>query len=184
MPRLPPVMTMVALMLRGEKLVERLLRCARRAASVARAHAPAAPGPGGISRRRSSARRCAAGRLGIERRGPDSLGPEPRPESQRLGGRAAMLRATSILALVFGAFLAVAELARNWGAWQWWPFWLVDFIAAGLLILGAISALGRSPRGPVLLAGAWGFTSAMFYMSFWSHIESFDQPATGNVSQG
>ncbi len=95
-----------------------------------------------------------------------------------------MRRASAQLALVFGLFLAIAEVARNWGDWQWWPFWLIDFIAAGLLVVGSVATLRHRPRGPVLLAGAWGFTSAMFYMSFWSHIGSFDQPAEGNVSQG
>ncbi len=94
-----------------------------------------------------------------------------------------MQRASAQLALAFGLFLAIAEIARNWGDWQWWPFWLVDFIAASLLFVGSVSTLRHGPRGPVLLAGAWGFTSAMFYMSFWSHIASFGQPAEGNVSQ-
>lgn len=93
-------------------------------------------------------------------------------------------RAAAHLALVFGAFLAAAETVRNWGAWQWWPFWLVDYLAAALLVSGAILTLRRSVRGPFLLAGAWGFTTAMFYMSFWSHIEQLDQPAAGNVAQG
>lgn len=94
-----------------------------------------------------------------------------------------MSRWSSFPALVFGGFLGVAELARNWGNWQWWPFWLVDFIAAALLIAGAVLAGRGHSRAPQVLAGAWGFTSAMFYMSFWSHIEQFDQPADGNVSQ-
>ena len=94
-----------------------------------------------------------------------------------------MLRTTSILALVFGAFLAVAELARNWGNWQWWPFWLVDFIAAGLLVAGAWRTLSAKPGGHALLCGAWGFTSAMFYMSFWSHVEHSHEAAAGNFEQ-
>ena len=92
--------------------------------------------------------------------------------------------AIRLLALVFGAFLAVAELARNWGNWQWWPFWVVDFIAAGLLVAGGALLLRGHARGLQVLSGAWGFTSAMFYMSFWSHIEHFDQPADGNLAQG
>ena len=63
-----------------------------------------------------------------------------------------MLRAAAHLALVFGAFLALAELARNWGSWQWWPFWLVDFIAAGLLVAGASRTLRERPGGGALLA--------------------------------
>ena len=95
-----------------------------------------------------------------------------------------MIRTSAWLGLAFGAFLAVAELARNWGNWQWWPFWLVDFIAAGLLVAGAVATLRERPRGATLLAGAWGFTSAMFYMSFRSHVASFDEPAEGNLAQG
>jgi hypothetical protein len=87
------------------------------------------------------------------------------------------------LALVFGVFLAIAETLRNWGDWQWWPFWLVDYVAAGLLVAGGISTLRRTRRGPRLLAGAWGFTTAMFYMSFWSHVADSDQPADGNLEQ-
>ena len=94
-----------------------------------------------------------------------------------------MLRAAAHLALAFGAFLALAELARNWGNWQWWPFWLVDFIAAGLLAAGASRTLRERPGGGALLSGAWGFTTAMFYMSFWSHIEHIDESAEGNLAQ-
>ncbi len=94
-----------------------------------------------------------------------------------------MSRWSSFPALAFGTFLALAELARNWGDWQWWPFWLVDFIAAALLITGGLLAARQHGRAPQMLAGAWGFASAMFYMSFWSHIEQLDQPAEGNLSQ-
>lgn len=94
-----------------------------------------------------------------------------------------MLRSAAILALVFGGFLTVAEIARNWGNWQWWPFWLVDFIAAGLLIAGAWLALREKAGGRAFLCGAWGFTGAMFYMSFWSHIEHIHQAAEGNFAQ-
>jgi hypothetical protein len=95
-----------------------------------------------------------------------------------------LLRASARLALLFGSFLALAEVARNWGNWQWWPFWLVDFIAAGLLVAGASLVLRGRAQGAQVLAGAWGFTSAMFYMSFWSHIEHFNEPADGNLAQG
>jgi hypothetical protein len=94
-----------------------------------------------------------------------------------------MRRTAAILALAFGVFLAFAELARNWGNWQWWPFWLVDFIAAGLLVAGGWRALGVKRGGHALLCGAWGFTSAMFYMSFWSHVEHIHEAAEGNFEQ-
>jgi hypothetical protein len=87
------------------------------------------------------------------------------------------------LALAFGLFLAVAETARNWGDWQWWPFWLVDYIAAALLVSGWRLSTRGATGGAAWLTGAWGFTTAMFYSSFWSHIEHFDQPADGNFDQ-
>lgn len=91
--------------------------------------------------------------------------------------------ASAVLALVFGAFLVVAETARNWGNWQWWPFWLVDFVAAALLIFGGTLVLRPTRGGSQVLCGAWGFTSAMFYMSFWSHIENSNEVADGNLAQ-
>ncbi len=94
-----------------------------------------------------------------------------------------MIRTAAVLALAFGVFLALAEAARNWGNWQWWPFWLVDFIAAALLIVGSALVLRGRPNGIPVLSGAWGFTTAMFYMSFWSHVGHFNQAADGNLSQ-
>ncbi len=88
------------------------------------------------------------------------------------------------LALGFGIFLAIAEAVRNWGDWQWWPFWLVDYIAVVLLLAGAFLTLRRRAGAAALLSGAWGFTTAMFYMSFWSHIEHINEAAEGNIDQG
>lgn len=95
-----------------------------------------------------------------------------------------MSKASAVLAVLFGVFLAVAETARNWGNWQWWPFWLVDFIAAAFLVTGGMLVLRRMRGGSQVLCGAWGFTSAMFYMSFWSHIEHIHEAAEGNLAQG
>ncbi len=83
----------------------------------------------------------------------------------------------------YRTFLALAESARNWGNWQWWPFWLVDFIAAALLIAGAALVLRGGRGGNAVLCVAWGFTTAMFYSSSWSHIEHLAEPADGNLSQ-
>lgn len=95
-----------------------------------------------------------------------------------------VLTAAVRLALAFGLFLALAETARNWGNWQWWPFWLVDYVAAALLVVGARLASRGRPGGRAFLAGAWGFATAMFYMGFWSHVEQSGQPADGNLAQG
>lgn len=81
-----------------------------------------------------------------------------------------MIRISAYLALAFGIFLFIGEIVRNWGDWQWWPFWVVDYIAAALLIFGGQRALNT---GTVRwLSGGWGFTAAMFWMSFFSHIEN------------
>lgn len=80
-----------------------------------------------------------------------------------------MLKLSAYTAITFGIFLSVAEAYRNWGDWQWWPFWAVDYAAALLLIIGGGMVLrGRAKHW---LTGGWGFTSAMFYMSFFSHVE-------------
>ncbi len=76
------------------------------------------------------------------------------------------------LALAFGTFLAIAEALRNSGQVQWWPFWVVDYIAVGLLLWGAAAVLWRpSSRGLPILTAGWGFACAMFWMSFFGHID-------------
>ena len=74
------------------------------------------------------------------------------------------------LAPVFAVFLGIAEVVRNWGDWSLWPFWLVDYICVGLLVWGWFAVKNRHRGGRVVLSGAWGFTCAMFYMSFFSHV--------------
>ena len=95
-----------------------------------------------------------------------------------------MIRISAWLAIAFGVFLAVAEVLRNWGDRQWWPFWVVDYIAAALLIFGGQRALNT---GTVRwLAGGWGWTAAMFWMSFFSHVEQLRTDAgehTGPIPQ-
>ena len=81
-----------------------------------------------------------------------------------------MIRLSACLAIAFGIFLFFGEFARNWGDWQWWPFWVVDFIAAALLIFGGQRALKTGTLR--WLAGGWGFTASMFWMSFFSHVEN------------
>lgn len=75
------------------------------------------------------------------------------------------------LAVVFAIVLAFGEIVRNRNGWQWWPFWTVDYIAAGLLLAGAI--LWKNPSRPnPILTGGWGFACAIFWMSFFSHVEA------------
>jgi hypothetical protein len=77
------------------------------------------------------------------------------------------------LALAFAVFLAVAEVMRNSGVVQWWPFWVVDYIAVGLLLWGAAAVLWTPSvnRGGGILTAGWGFAAAMFWMSFFGHVD-------------
>lgn len=98
-----------------------------------------------------------------------------------------MTRNSGMLALGFGAFLAIAEIIRNWGDWQAWPFWIVDFIAAGALIWGGLRTLSQGSSR--LLSAAWGFTVGIFWMSFFSHTQALSEGTTqiyasGAVSEG
>jgi len=77
------------------------------------------------------------------------------------------------LALGFALFLAVAEVMRNSGVVQWWPFWVVDYVAVGLLLWGAAAVLWTpsANRGGAILTAGWGFATAMFWMSFFGHLD-------------
>jgi hypothetical protein len=101
-------------------------------------------------------------------------GPDPTGGAVQKSLSARSQRFSRRLAFGFALFLAVAEIVRDWGDWGFWPFWVVDFLAAGLLVAGARASRrqdGPSGSGGALLSGAWGFTCAMFYMSFFSHLE-------------
>ena len=87
------------------------------------------------------------------------------------------------MALPFALFLGVAEVVRNWGDWGFWPFWVVDYIAVALLIWGWRAAGSRPASNVGVLAGAWGFTCAMFYMSFFGHLENLASPDHGPIEQ-
>jgi len=87
------------------------------------------------------------------------------------------------LALPFALFLAIAEVVRNWGEWGFWPFWVVDYIAVALLLTGWRASRRGGARAPALVAGAWGFTCAMFYMSFFLHLTQIAMPDQGAIAQ-
>ena len=93
-----------------------------------------------------------------------------------------MIRNSALIALVFGLFLAIAEIVRNWGNWQTWPFWIVDFIAAGALIWGGVRTLSQGSSR--LLSAAWGFTVGIIWMSFFSHTEALNSGAGRSYASG
>lgn len=93
-----------------------------------------------------------------------------------------MTRNSALLALGFGAFLAISEVMRNWGNWQASPFWLADFIAAGALVWGGLHTLSRGSSR--LLSAAWGFTGGIFWISSFSHAEALSQGAAYTYASG
>lgn len=93
-----------------------------------------------------------------------------------------MIRNSALMALAFGLLLAIAEIVRNWGNWQPWPFWIVDFIAAGALIWGGVRTLSQGSSR--LLSAAWGFTVGIFWMSFFSHTEALNSGAERSYASG
>jgi hypothetical protein len=58
------------------------------------------------------------------------------------------------------------------------PFVAYDFIALGLVLVGAVIVLRRGSGR--LLAAGWGFGCAMFYGSFFDHYENWSH-GTGNA---
>jgi hypothetical protein len=76
-----------------------------------------------------------------------------------------------------GAVLAIAETWLNWGDWQPWPFFVVDYLAAAMLVLGGLRTLRKQKGGLRLLAGGWGFTAGMAWMAFFL---TWQQAGTGS----
>ncbi|MFN4023431.1 MAG: hypothetical protein ACK4MQ_01245 [Hyphomonas sp.] len=88
-----------------------------------------------------------------------------------------MTRLSAYIALIFGPYLAISEIVRNWGDWPGWPFWLAHFIAAGTLTYGALRSLVQGSSR--LLSGAWGFTTGIFWVSYFTHAEAVARGAAG-----
>lgn len=88
-----------------------------------------------------------------------------------------MTRISAWLAIAFGLSLSVLEVLRNWDDWQWWPFWVVDYFAAALLVAGGVLALRRGVDR--WLTAGWGFACAMFWMSYFGHLGDLMQAGLG-----
>jgi len=77
------------------------------------------------------------------------------------------------ISLLHAVVVSIAEIARNQGGWQWWPFWTIDFVAAALLFAGGLAlARRRTLPGALVLTAGWGFSTAMNWMSFASQLEA------------
>ena len=88
-----------------------------------------------------------------------------------------MIKLSAWVAIAFGLSLAGLEVVRNWGNWEWWPFWVVDYVAVALLVVGGAMVLrGKSERW---LTAGWGFACAMFWMSYFGHLEGVLKAGAG-----
>lgn len=75
------------------------------------------------------------------------------------------LRSSAILSIVVGILLAIIETLINIQEPQWWALWVVDFIAAGMLIVGGVITLKSHGNSTMLLSSAWSFTAALAWMA-------------------
>jgi hypothetical protein len=80
------------------------------------------------------------------------------------------LKYTRYTALLFAIGLAIGEAAINWGNWQWWPLWVVDYVIVVALLYGFLVA--RNPARAHVLTTAWAFTLGIFYMALFITLES------------
>jgi len=82
------------------------------------------------------------------------------------------LKVSAWLALVLSVVGVFAKVARYMRQHEWWPFFLYDYIAVVLLVIGALMVL-RSGAGGRWLAAGWGFGVAMSYGSFFDHLHNW-----------
>ncbi|MDQ0464087.1 hypothetical protein QO010_001858 [Caulobacter ginsengisoli] len=69
-------------------------------------------------------------------------------------------------AVCFGPLVVAQVVARNWGAWEPWAYWVDDMVAAALLIAGGAFAMAAdTTTNSRALTGAWGFTLATLWVS-------------------
>ncbi|MEL7537092.1 MAG: hypothetical protein AAFZ58_06180 [Pseudomonadota bacterium] len=89
------------------------------------------------------------------------------------------MRLFGVLSVVTGAGLAVAETLLNWGDWQWAPFYVIDFVAAALLIVAGVRTILGRADAVALSCAAWFFSAGMAWMSFFGNIQQAcpDHPA-------
>jgi hypothetical protein len=85
------------------------------------------------------------------------------------------LKISAWLGLVLSVIGIVLKIARVLRQGEWWPFIAYDYLAAALLLIGAIAVLRGGVTGRWLVAG-WGFGVAMFYGSFFGHFDNLLNP--------
>lgn len=83
-----------------------------------------------------------------------------------------MLKFSAVMAIIAGFAMAGVKYAL--GEELWWPFAVIDYIAAALLVAGALIAL-RSEQG-ALLACAWGLAAGLSWSTLFHHLQSRGAP--------
>jgi hypothetical protein len=80
-----------------------------------------------------------------------------------------LLSISRVLAALFAVGLAIGEAAINWGEWQWWPLWVVDYVCVVWLLAGVYATRGGRPSA--WLTSAWAFTAGVFYLALFAWLE-------------
>ena len=88
-----------------------------------------------------------------------------------------MIRRSALLALAFAAVLAIVTLLGSAGSW---PFWIVQLIAAAVLVWGGRRGLQRGSSR--LLSASWGLSVGVLWTSFFRHAESLNAADTAASS--
>jgi hypothetical protein len=83
-----------------------------------------------------------------------------------------MVRFGAILAIIAGLSLAAIKLLLAESLW--WPFVVVEYLAAVLLLAGAVVAW-RSGQTAMLAAG-WGFTAGITWSTLFHHLQKLAAP--------
>ena len=80
------------------------------------------------------------------------------------------LKVSAWLAVAMGAIGSGLKIVRVLRQSEWWPFFVYDYLAVFLLVVGGVAVLRGGVTGRWLAAG-WGFGVAMTYGSFFGHLE-------------
>lgn len=78
-----------------------------------------------------------------------------------------MLKLSAVVAII--ASLAMASVKLALGETLWWPFAIIEYLAAGVLFAGATLAL-RTRQGALLAAG-WGLTAGITWSTLFHHLQ-------------
>ena len=73
-----------------------------------------------------------------------------------------------IIATLYSIALAIVETFLNWGAWQYAPLWIVDYLIVIILLVGVFVC--KESQQKVLLLG-WSFSAGVMYIALFMYLE-------------